>query len=51
MCVCAHAHTVDKVVDLVPSNCFVLVELGNSCVRTHSVLKSTNPSWNKTFEL
>ena len=43
--------TVDKVVDIVACSCFVLVELGNSCVKTQTVSKTANPEWNKNFEL
>lgn len=42
--------TINEVVDLVPCNSFVLVELGHSCVKTQPVFKSGNPVWNKTFE-
>ena len=42
---------VDKVIDLVPCHCFVLVELGNSIVKTHTVGKTTDPEWDKTFDL
>jgi hypothetical protein len=43
--------TVDKVADLVPCPCFALVELGNTCVKTHTSIKTANPEWNKWFEL
>lgn len=42
---------VDKVVDLVPCNSYVLVELGNSCVKTRPITKSSSPAWDQTFDL
>lgn len=50
MCCCCF-FAVDKVVDLLQCNCYVLVELGNSCVKTHPVVKTCNPEWDKMFEL
>ena len=43
--------TVEKVDDLVPCNSYVLVELGNSCVKTRPIPKTGNPVWDQTFEL